>query len=413
VSYSIKVTGTYRYDVGEPGEFADAQYREDDNNRWTIRWNSVEFNGIRLSAYNTSFNENHTYTFFVSGTGQPMTFRIYDGPGTYGDNVGNLMATISRSCSVPFFWQRDPTGTNAHPLRGTCGTSYDTLGEGGCTLTSATMLFRHYGANTTTDGAEMTPANLSDCMNNNACPFSWISGASCSDDKASDPRRYSSFSYERLDQELNQNQRPVILQMCKKSDCSITHWVLVTGGQGTEPENYTIWDPWFKCGQNMRLNSRSDTWNFIGTAVFDGTPTCSFSSEVPLCARSASPVGLPSGNVAIVEQVPSTLADLNASSSVSGSAVLYRATSISMTVELTAQSSISNVTEMLIWSDTLSNTVWQPFASYVWLPQSNMVYGRFRDAAGNVSEVVSDTINPSAPPVASDPVRIQLPLVRR
>ena len=317
-------------------------------------------------------------------------------------------------CEVPFFWERDPNGINGHPLRGTCGANYDTLGEGGCTLTSATMLFRYYGADTTTNGTEMTPPNLSDCMNSKACPFNWVTGTACSNGKASNPRRDTSFSYTRLDQELNQNYRPVILQMCKKSNCSVTHWVLVVGGQGTDPANYTIWDPWFECGQNMRLNSRSDTWDFIGMAVYDGTPTCSFSTEVPLCARSVSPVGLPSGvNATIVKQNMATHVDLTASSSVSGTAVLYRATNITMTVHLTAQSSVGNVTDMVIWSDTISNTIWQPFAPYVWLPLSDFVYAQFRDTMGNISAVASDTPNPSAPPVAPDPDRVHLPFVTR
>lgn len=334
--------------------------------------------------------------------------------------------SFTTGCEVPFFWQRDPIGIGEHPLRSlpgpnNCGTGYDTLGEGGCTLTAATMLFRYYGAGTTINGTEMTPPNLSDCMNSKACPFNWLTGAACSDGKASDPRRDRDerFSYAQLNQELNQDYRPVILQMCRpkgacNSDGPITHWVLVIGGQGTDPANYTIWDPWFECGQNMRLNSRSDTWDFVGMAVYDGTPTCSFSTGVPLCARSVSPVGLPSGaNASIAEQNTPTPVDLTASSSVSGTAVLYRATNITMTIHLTAQSSVGNVTDMVIWSDTVSNTVWQPFAPYVWLPLSGFVYAQFRDDIGNISAVVSDTPNPSAPPVAPDPDRVHLPFVMR
>ncbi|HRW98085.1 MAG TPA: hypothetical protein P5280_01275 [Cyclobacteriaceae bacterium] len=326
---------------------------------------------------------------------------------------------VTVPCEVPFFWQRDPAGINDHPLRGTCGTGYDTLGEGGCTLTSATMLFRHYGADTTINNTEMTPPNLSDCMNTSACPFNWVSGADCSNGKASNPRRDKSFSYQRLDQELNQNHRPIILQMCRpKGACNwegpITHWVLVVGGQGANPVDYTIWDPWFECGQNMRLNSRSETWDFVGMAVYDGTPTCGFSTEVPSCARSISPVPLPSvANATIAEQNMATPPGLTASSNISGTAVLYRTTNITMTVHLTAQSSAGNVTDMLIWSDTISNTTWQPFSPYVWLPLSDFVYAQFRDDKGNISAVVSDTPNPSAPPVAPDPDRVYLPLATR
>jgi Ca2+-binding RTX toxin-like protein len=92
--HEIVITGLYRYDVGEPGEFADAQYREDDNDRYTIRWNSVEFDGQRLDA---GFSDlpRHTYAFNVIGKGQPMGFRIFDEPGTYGDNEGSLSAVLS------------------------------------------------------------------------------------------------------------------------------------------------------------------------------------------------------------------------------------------------------------------------------------------------------------------------------
>lgn len=331
---------------------------------------------------------------------------------------------VSVPCDAPFFWQRDPNGINDHPLLShlgpnNCGTDYDTLGEGGCTLTAATMLFRHYGADTTANNTEMTPPNLSDCMNKNACPFNWLTGSACTNEKASNPRRDYSFSYAQLEKELNENNRPVILQMCMpKGNCNwegpITHWVLVVGGQGTEPANYTIWDPWFKCGENMRLNSRSEKWDFVGMAVYDGTPTCGFSTEVPSCALSISPVGLPSGaNAIIAEENRATSVAPPASSNISGTVILYRATNVTMTVQLSAQSSGGNISDMLIWSDTISNTTWQPFAPYVWLPLSNFVYAQFRDDQGNISAILSDTPNPSAPPAGLNPHRVYLPLATR
>jgi hypothetical protein len=65
-----------------------------------------------------------------------------------------------------------------------------------------------------------------------------------------------------------------------------------------------------------------------------------------------------------------------------------------MTVQLTATSSAGNVTDMLVWTDTITNTTWQPYTSYIWLPVSDWVYARFRDALGNVSEAYSDSIHP-------------------
>jgi len=91
--YAIVITGIYRYDIGEVGQLADAQYREDDLGQWRIRYNAVQFNGSRLSA--DSFDlANHSYTFNVMGSGQAINFRIYDDPWGYDDNEGSLTAAI-------------------------------------------------------------------------------------------------------------------------------------------------------------------------------------------------------------------------------------------------------------------------------------------------------------------------------
>jgi hypothetical protein len=82
-----------------------------------------------------------------------------------------------------------------------------------------------------------------------------------------------------------------------------------------------------------------------------------------------------------------------------------------MTVELTAASSVGNVNEMVVWSDTISNTTWQSFTPFVWLPASESVFARFRDDIGNVTGVYSDTINPAGPPNA--PYEVYLSLIRR
>lgn len=379
--------------------------------------------------------------FVMEATFAPNTIGI---SGTYRAGAqGGVFAVTRSSCEVPFFWQRDPewiTHTLGSPSlpsgQGTeCGATYDTLGEGGCTLTSAAMVFRYYGANHTTNGSEMNPANLSDCMNTEACPFTWGAGAGCSDRKAhspkvisyrkSSPAQPSPFDWSRLEDELNQHHRPVILGMCTKSTCSLwdddnpkttpnSHWVLVVGGQGNDPANYSIWDPWYECGQNMRLNSYSATHEFRRIATYDGQPTCKFSTEVPQCATSVSPIGIPSitsmsATGLQTDQSPQSVA----SSVVTGTVWVYRSTAVTMTVRLVSQSSAGIVTDMLVWSDTISNTTWQAFAPYAWLPRSDLVHVRFRDSAGNVSDIYSDTTSPSAPPTESEPVRIHLPVVVR
>jgi hypothetical protein len=94
VRFSVVITGVYRYDVAEGGQLADAQYREDDNHLWSVRWNSVEFDGIGLDAYRGDVLT-HTYIYYVLGQGNPLTLRMYDEPGRYGDNTGSLTATIA------------------------------------------------------------------------------------------------------------------------------------------------------------------------------------------------------------------------------------------------------------------------------------------------------------------------------
>ena len=85
-------------------------------------------------------------------------------------------------------------------------------------------------------------------------------------------------------------------------------------------------------------------------------------------------------------------------------------TEITMTVQLIAQSSAGNITEMLVWTDTLPNTTWQPFESLVFLPVSDNIYARFRDEFGNVSEVYTDTLYPVYTP-RNPPMEIFLPLI--
>lgn len=93
--YKVVITGLFRYDEGEPGEFADAQYREDDNDQF-VRYNNVQFNNERPDA-DISDLPNHTYSFWYTGTGDVIAFRIYDSdPSAYNDNEGALTAKIIR-----------------------------------------------------------------------------------------------------------------------------------------------------------------------------------------------------------------------------------------------------------------------------------------------------------------------------
>jgi len=250
------------------------------------------------------------------------------------------------------------------------------------------MVFSYYGT-------DLDPSALSDCMGTSACPFSWENGASCTNGKASWIDEYV-FSWSRLDQELNENHHPVILGMHRKGDPKKTHWVVVVSGQGTEPANYSIHDPLFLGGADMKLNSRTRDYDLDRLAVYSGQPPCLTVSSAILHPGVVVPRPAP----------------LVSSSVVTGTALIYSMTEVTMTVQMIAESSAGNVTEMLIWTDTVSNTAWQPFTSLVWLPVSDHVYARFRDEFSNVSESFSDTIYPVSSP--ANPVwEIYLPIVVR
>lgn len=91
--YRLVISGLYRYDEGERGEFADAQFREDDRDEYSIRYNSVAFDGERLdAALAESDPEQHSFVFYVSGSGAPLSLGISD--DNYRDNEGSLVAEL-------------------------------------------------------------------------------------------------------------------------------------------------------------------------------------------------------------------------------------------------------------------------------------------------------------------------------
>lgn len=257
------------------------------------------------------------------------------------------------SCEAPYFSQRDSQWRN-HPLRtaGVCSSYCSTIGHCGCTLTSAAMLFNHYGST-------RNPAQLSDCMGTQACPFYWYTGAACSQGEARYSARHS-FSWSRLEREVDQNERPVILGMHKGSS---THWVLVIAGNGSNRANYTIHDPWPINGAKMKLSAYND-WYLDWIVVYDGDPDCGSMATVVTESVSFNMQPPVSDTVApLEEREPLTVEGaraLEASSVVTGSAWLYRMTDVTMTMQLIADSEAGNVTEMLLWTDEMTETTWQP-----------------------------------------------------
>jgi hypothetical protein len=279
------------------------------------------------------------------------------------------------------------------------------------------MVFKYYGAN-------LNPASLSDCMGVRACPFYWYTGAACSGGKAQWVNKYA-FTWSRLERELNQNNRPVIIGMHRyRNGVLNTHWVVAIKGSGSRTANYTIHDPWPTNGANIKLSAYNNWW-LDWIAVYKGQP-CGGRQTAAAVDAAAQTTFAPEPVLAAVHpelvapqaRVPVAKAEglsrapsggLATSSVITGSAWLYRMTEMTMTVQLIADGATENVTEMLVWTDSMTQTAWQPFSTFVYLPVSDEIYARFRTESGDTSEVASDTLYPVGSP-ADAPFEVFLPL---
>lgn len=278
------------------------------------------------------------------------------------------------------------------------------------------MLFAYYGAN-------LTPPTLSDCMGISACPFYWSVGASCAKGYATWVNRYP-FSWAHLDQELNQNRRPVILGMHRRSNRDDTHWVLVTSGHGSTASDYLIHDPWPLDGANTNLSVyERQNYIFEWLSVYDGQPAAfnlayrdqnypttfsdKYQTSAPVVPNQAlmptpTPVAIEPTNLTSVAPISNAI--VTASSTISGSIFVYHLSETAVTVQLKATSNVSTVTEMQVWTDSKPVSEWQAFASFAWLPwmPEDRVHVRFRDSLGNISNIYSDSIRPTyGPPLGS------------
>jgi uncharacterized repeat protein (TIGR01451 family) len=98
--YMIVVSGTYQFKTGVDWGYADAQFRMGAGRNYNQPFNSIEFDGERLSA-DVSDIANHTYTFYRKGNGSKVRFSIYDTSttgerGDYDNNAGYLKVEIYR-----------------------------------------------------------------------------------------------------------------------------------------------------------------------------------------------------------------------------------------------------------------------------------------------------------------------------
>lgn len=98
--YQIVVSGTYQFKTGVDWGYADAEFRMGAGHIYNQPFNSIEFDGERLSA-DISDIANHTYTFYRKGNGSKVRFSIYDTSttgerGDYDNNAGYMKVEIYR-----------------------------------------------------------------------------------------------------------------------------------------------------------------------------------------------------------------------------------------------------------------------------------------------------------------------------
>ncbi len=113
--YSIVVTGTFQFKTGVDWGYADAQYRMGAGKVYTQAFNSIEFDGERVTA-DISDVATHTYTFNRKGSGRKIKFSIYDittlgERGDYDNNAGSLKVEIYRLDTISLIRSASPETT--------------------------------------------------------------------------------------------------------------------------------------------------------------------------------------------------------------------------------------------------------------------------------------------------------------
>ncbi len=138
--YRIVVTGTFQFKTGVDWGYADAQYRMGAGKVYSQAFNSIEFDGERVSA-DTSDVVNHTYTFFRKGSGAKLKFSIYDTTttgerGDYDNNAGSLKIEIYRLDTISLTRSTSPEATE---LGNTTGITITITNAGTSDLTNITV----------------------------------------------------------------------------------------------------------------------------------------------------------------------------------------------------------------------------------------------------------------------------------
>lgn len=115
----------------------------------------------------------------------------------------------------------------------------NSLGSYGCVLTSVSMSFNAHGLKT-------DPKTLNKQMHRHAANFEWGYAEYVSDYKLDVSHQQWRFDWYALDLSLSKGW-PALVWLSDAftiESATLTHWVLVVGGDGQTPGGYRIYDPW-------------------------------------------------------------------------------------------------------------------------------------------------------------------------
>jgi len=322
---------------------------------------------------------------------------------------------------VPFFSQVDPQ-LDEHPLR-SCGWpctityGYSSIRDCGCMLTSAAMAFKYYGA-------DINPPALSDCLWSNACPFAYgLAQSKCGQGQVTGWQMYqpNDANFWNILSGALQQGRPVLIGMYLYQGNEITnqHWVLAIKGSGNSTSGYTIHDPGYRYGSNMNL-STYNSWYLKKLLVYTGTPGPQLTeSNLPAVAYPSNTdatmlnSGCSTTSVGTLSTPISHHSNITTTNIITGDLYPYRQEGITLTIQFEAHSTQAKVTEMLIWTDSQSNTTWIPYTNMVAFSGSERIYVQYRDALGNLSIIYSTTSPGVAANLLDEKIYVYLPLIMR
>jgi hypothetical protein len=299
-----------------------------------------------------------------------LRLTITDDEGATNSIERTVVVSNTPNNDVPFYSQRDSSKWGGIIMH-TCNLS---IYNWGCALTSASMVFRYYGADT-------NPQRLDQDKGGGACPYQWnsVGGQGFAKYKYG-----GNFSYSQLEQAL-QDGDLALVGVCKISGCTQSdHWVVVVSGSGSSAANYRINDPWAKTqdlGKNRPLSELLKSYHHLHSIRVFG-PSASKSTGLGLSSLASHPLEIP-------------MNDFPATGAFEGVAAIADIDIVnsSMVLAMDITSTVGAITQMQISAlPDFSDARWIAYEPRTTTVLTDIIYMRFADDANNISDVVSDTL---------------------